>query len=78
MVEVKNKAYVFDERGGQVSDFSDLAANANADLRLYVRPGSEIASSVTALPNIAIGPIPQRPLVITVPAPSFDQRAPAK
>jgi RHS repeat-associated protein len=76
--EVKNKARIFDERGGQLTDFSDYGAQSGGELWLFTRPGADVAGSVLNLPNVRIMPIPQRPLVVTVPIPVFDQRVPAK
>ena len=76
--EAKNKAYVFDERGGQLTDFSDYAASQNGDLWVFTRPGADVAGTVAGLPNASILPIPQLPLVVTVPVPNFNQRVPAK
>jgi RHS repeat-associated protein len=76
--EVKNKAYVVDERGGQLTDFSDYAASQNGDLWVFTRPGANVAGTVAGLPNASILPIPQLPLVVTVPVPNFNQRVPAK
>jgi RHS repeat-associated protein len=78
VVEVKNKAYVFDERGGQLTDFSDFAAQNGGDLWVYTRPGADVAGTVLALPNASIRPIPQLPMVIAVPIPEFDRKAPSK
>jgi hypothetical protein len=76
--EAKNKAYVFDERGGQLTDFSDYAASQNGELWVFTRPGAAVAGTVAGLPNASILPIPQLPLVVTVPVPNFNQRVPAK
>jgi len=78
VVEAKNKAYVFDERGGQLTDFADFAAGNGAELWVYTRPGADIASSVLGLPNARFMPIPQQPMVVTVPVPEFDRRLPSK
>jgi RHS repeat-associated protein len=76
--EAKNKNYVFDERGGQLTDFSDFAASQGGDLWVFTRPGSNVAGTVAGLPNSVIMPIPQLPMVVTVPVPNFNQRIPTK
>jgi hypothetical protein len=62
--EVKNKGYVFDERGGQVSDLADFATGAGADLWVFVRPGTRVAGTVSGLSNAVIMPIPQMPTIV--------------
>jgi hypothetical protein len=83
VVESKNKAYLTNERGGQLSDFAFYAKEKfGAQLRVYHRPGATISSELTSLMhdsgepvNIQFTPIPQQPFIIGFPMPSVDSRS---
>ena len=78
--EAKNKGYVFDERGGQITDAANFANSQGADLWVFVRPGARVAGTVSGISNVRILPIPQQPHVSVPPTvfPEHRQSAPPK
>jgi RHS repeat-associated protein len=77
VLEIKNKQAVDTDDLAQIADFRDLATQLGGELWVFVRPGMR-TNNLPPATNMRVLPIPQQPLVVSVPVPFSQAPKPDK